>query len=103
MSTRKRKVEDAKNGSGESTPKRNTSDVSMSQPSTQEDNFSSDGSLSWSVEYVCQKLEELGLPEAANKFRGKKTKLVNLMLLWSMVFNATINNISVTFVYLGGC
>ena len=76
MSTRKRKVEDVKNGSGESTPKRNTSDVSMSQPSTQEDNFSSDGSLSWSVEYVCQKLEELGLPEAANKFRGKKLNLL---------------------------
>ena len=94
MSIRKRKVEDVPfmNGNGESIPKKNSSDVSLSQPdcpdidekalfdslpSTQESNFSSDGSLSCSVEYVCQKLEELGLPEAANIFRGKK-KLVNL-------------------------
>lgn len=76
------------NGNGESTPKRTTSDVSLSQPdidekvlfdslpSTQESNFSSDGSLSCSLEFVCQKLEELGLPEAANKFRGKN------LLIW---------------------
>ena len=32
MSTRKRKVEDAKNGKEESTPKRSTPDVSLSQP-----------------------------------------------------------------------
>ena len=76
MSTRKRKIEDVKNGSGESIPKRNSSDVSVSQPSTQEDNFSSDGSLSWSVDRVCQKLKELGLPDAANKFRGKKLSLL---------------------------
>ena len=76
MSTRKRKTEDAKNDSGESTPKRNTSDVSLSQLSTQESNFSSDGSMLCSVEYICQKLEELGLPEAANKFRGKKPNLL---------------------------
>jgi hypothetical protein len=90
MSIRKRKVEDVPfmNGNGESTPKRNTSDVSLSQPdideevlfdslpSTQESNFRSDGSLSWSGEYVCQKLEEFGLPEAANKFRGKKPNLL---------------------------
>ena len=76
MSTRKRKVEDVKNDSGESIPKRNSSDVSVSQPSTQEDNFSSDGSLSWSVDCVCQKLKELGLPDAANKFRGKKLSLL---------------------------
>ena len=55
------------------------------------------------MDCVYQKLEELGLQEAANKFKGKKTKLVNLNLLWFMVFNATINNISVTFVYRGGC
>ena len=95
------------NGNGESTPTRNTSDVSLSQPdidgkvlfdslpSTQESNFRSDGSLSCSGEYVCQKLEEFGLPEAAKKFRGKKTTLVNLILVWFMVFNVTFNNISV--------
>jgi hypothetical protein len=32
MSTRKRRVEDAKNGKEESTPKRRTPDVSVSQP-----------------------------------------------------------------------
>jgi hypothetical protein len=64
-------------------------DVSLSQPdidgkvlfdslpSTQESNFRSDGSLSCSGEYVCQKLEEFGLPEAAKKFRGKKPNLIN--------------------------
>ena len=88
MSTRKRKVEDAKNGKEESTPKRSTPDVSLSQPdigekapvgnlsSTQENNVSSDGSLSYSVEDIWQKLKELGLPAAANKFRGKKPHLL---------------------------
>ena len=82
MSTRKRKVEDAKNGKEESTPKRSTPDVSLSQPdigekapvgslsSTQENNVSSDGSLSYSVEDIYQKIKELGLPEPANKFRN---------------------------------
>ena len=107
MSTRRRKVEDAKNDNEESTPKRSTLDVSLSQPdidekapvdslpSTQENNVSSDGSLSYSVEDIWQKLKELGLPEAANKFRGKKNTLVNLILVWFMVFNVTFNNISV--------
>ena len=88
MSTRKRKVEDAKNGKEESTPKRRTPDVTVSQPdidekapvdslpSTQENNVSSDGSLSYSVEDIWQKLKELGLPEAANKFRGKKPHML---------------------------
>jgi hypothetical protein len=88
MSTRKRKVEDAKNGKEESTPKRRTPDVSVSQPdideqapvdslpSTLENNVSSDGSVSYSVEDICQKIKELGLPEAANKFRGKTTHLL---------------------------
>jgi hypothetical protein len=88
MSTKKRKVEDAKNGKEKSTPKRSTLDVSMSQPdidekapvdslpSTQENNVSSDGSLSYSVEDIWKKLKELGLPEAANKFRGKKPHLL---------------------------
>ena len=86
MSTRKGKVEDAKNGKEKSTPKTSTLDVSMSQPdidekapvdslpSTQENNFSSDGS--YSVEYVCKKLEKLDLPETANTFRGKKPNLL---------------------------
>ena len=84
MSTRKRKTEDAKNNSGESMPKRNSSGVSVSQPSTQEDNFSSDGSFSWPVDFVYQKLKELGLPEAAKKFRGKKLSLLILFCfaLW---------------------
>ena len=88
MSTRRRKVEDAKNDNEESTPKRRTLDVSLSQPdigekapvdslpSTQESNVSSDGSLLYSVEDICQKIKELGLPEAANKFRGKKPHLL---------------------------
>ena len=88
MSTRRRKVEDAKNDNEESTPKRRTLDVSLSQPdidekapvdslpSTQENNVSSDGSLSYSVGYISQKLKELGLPEAAIKFRGKKPHLL---------------------------
>jgi hypothetical protein len=91
MSTRKGKVEDAKNGKEESTPKRSTPDVSLSQPdigekapvgslsSTQENNVSSDESLSYSVEDIYQKIKELGLPEPANKFRSKKTTLVNLI------------------------
>lgn len=82
MSTRRRNVEDAKNDNEESTSKRGTLDVSLSQPeidekapvdslpSTQESNVSSDESLSYSVEDICQKIKELGLPEAANKFRG---------------------------------
>jgi hypothetical protein len=41
-----------------------------------ENNVSSDGSLSYSVEDICQKIKELGLPEAANKFRGKKPHLL---------------------------
>ena len=88
MSTGKRKVGDAKNGKEKSTPKRSTLDVSLSQPeieeqapvdslpSTPENNVSSDGSLSYSVEDICQKIKKLGLPEAANKFRGKKPHLL---------------------------
>jgi hypothetical protein len=74
------------NDNGESTPTRNTPDGSLSQPdidvpapsdslpSTQENNFSSDGS--YSVEYVCKKLEKLDLPETANTFRGKEPNLL---------------------------
>ena len=70
----KRKVEDAKNGNEESTPTKRTPDVPVSQPvdslsSTQESNISSDGSLSYSVEDIFQKINDLGLPEAAKKFR----------------------------------
>jgi hypothetical protein len=31
---------------------------------------------SYSVEYVCKKLEKLDLPETANTFRGKKPNLL---------------------------
>jgi hypothetical protein len=37
--------------------------------STQENNVSSDESLSYSVEDIYQKIKELGLPEPANKNR----------------------------------
>jgi hypothetical protein len=47
----------------------------------QENNVSSDESLSYSVEDIYQKIKELGLPEPANKFRSKKNTLVNLISL----------------------
>jgi hypothetical protein len=78
MSTRKRKVEDAKNGKEKSLSQPDIDEKAPvdSLPSTQENNVSSDGSFSYSVEDIWQKLKELGLPEAANKFRGKKPNLL---------------------------
>lgn len=75
MSTRKRKVEDAKNGSEESALKRRTPDVPVSQPDTEE-KAPVDSLSSYSVEDIWQKLKELGLPEVADKFRGKKPHLL---------------------------
>ena len=106
MSTRKRKVGDAKNGKEKSTPKRSTLDVSLSQPdieeqapvdslpSKQENNFSSDGSLSYSVGYISQKLKELGLPEAAIKFRDENISGAELdMLTEERLMDMGIDNI----------
>lgn len=83
MNNRKRKLEDVPftNGKGQSTPKKSDSDVLHVQavieeddllesfPATQESSLSGEGSVAWSVEYVSQGLEDIGLTDVARKFR----------------------------------